>query len=247
MVVAAIPPLSELDPSTLERLLDRSVTRSSPRGNVLFLAGEVRARVHFVLAGSFFLLQRDVAGTESVVGFATRGRLLDDVGLVDGAPHSCDAIAASDAIVLGVATDTFRDELRRSPALANAVIHQLEGRLDWITTAATERATCRVAGRIAGRLLDLAFTLGTRRDGVIEVDLPVQQEQLALLAATTRESACKTMRILKQRGVVDYRGRTLRILRPDALAYLRCGGRAAGPFPSADAGARPRSRSMWGT
>ena len=241
--MSAIPLLSELHPRTLERLLDRSVTRSTPRGHVLFLAGETRERVHFVLAGSFLLLERDVAGTESVVGFATRGRLLDEVGLADGAPNSCDAIAATDAIVLGIPSDTFRDELDRNPAMAKAVISQLEGRLEWITSAATERATCQVAGRIAGRLLDLASTLGTRRNGAIEVDLPVQQEQLATLAATTRESACKTMRSLKRQGVVEYRGRRLRILRPDALAYLRCGGRAAGLSPSADAGARPRSRS----
>ncbi|MDQ3963210.1 MAG: Crp/Fnr family transcriptional regulator [Actinomycetota bacterium] len=247
MDVAVVPLLSSLEPSAFERLMARSVTRSLPRGRVLFLSGEARARAHFVLDGSFFLLRRDPSGAESVNGFATRGRLLDEIGTVDGEPHTCDAIAASDAIVLGVDASALRDELDRSVPLAKELARQLEARLRWMTTAATERASCRVAGRVAGRLLDLASQLGEERGGVIEFDLPVQQEQLALLAGTTRESACKTMRALKDKGVLDYRGRRLRILRPDALDYLRCGERAAGPSPSGGAGVRRRSRSRSGT
>lgn len=242
-----IPLLSRLEPPALERVLVRSVTRPVPRGSILFLTGETRERAHFVLDGSFFLIARDAAGTESVIGFATHGRLLDEAGTADGAPHTCDGIAASNASVLSVEAGALRRELDRNTAATKELVRQLEARLDWMTTAATERATCRVAGRVAGRLLDLAGTLGVRRNGAIELHLPVQQEQLGLLAGTTRESACKTMRLLKKRGVLDYRGRKLRILRPDALDYLRCGERAAGSCPSADGAARRRSRPKSGT
>jgi CRP-like cAMP-binding protein len=157
------------------------------------------------------------------------------------------AIAAANATVLGLDIVALGNEIRRYPAVAIELVRQLEARLDWMAAAATERATCAVAGRVAGRLLDLADTLGDTRNGVIELDLPVQQEQLALLAATTRESACKTMRALKKQGILDYRGRRLRIFRPEALAYLRCGERVSGPSRSTDEVIRPRSRSRTGT
>jgi hypothetical protein len=41
-----------------------------------------------------------------------------------------------------------------------------------------------------------------------------------------RESACKTMSKMKKQGVIDYKGRKLRILRPDVLEKIRCAGRA---------------------
>ena len=239
----SIPLLSELGPRALERLLDRSVTRCAPKGHVLFLESEPRTRVHFVLEGAFFLYRRDAGGSESVVGFASPGVLLDEVGLLDGAPHTCDAIAASDAHVLGIAVDTVRDELDRSPDMTRALVRQLEARVRWIDAAASERATCQVTGRIAGRLLDLARILGTHRADAIEMDLPIQQEQLGLLAATTRESACKAMRRLRRQGVLEYSGRRLRILRPDALHHLRCGERVAGPSRSIGEEAPRRSRS----
>ena len=247
MALPAIPLLSRLEPPALERLLVRSVTRPVTRGSVLFLTGEARERAYFVLDGSFLLIARDPSGTESVIGFAAHGRLLDEAGTADGEPHTCDGIAAADAIVLSVEAGTLRRELDRSAAATKELVRQLEARLDWMTTAATERVTCRVEGRVAGRLLDLADSLGATRNGAIELHLPVQQEQLGLLAGTTRESACKTMRLLKKRGILDYRGRKLRILRPDALDYLRCGGRAAGSSPSADGEDRRRSRQRSGT
>jgi CRP-like cAMP-binding protein len=65
--------------------------------------------------------------------------------------------------------------------------------------------------------------LGTEENDTITLDLPLGQKDLGKLAGMCRESTCKTLRRLKADGIVDYRGRTMRILRPDSLKMMRCG------------------------
>ena len=86
-----------------------------------------------------------------------------------------------------------------------------------MSDTAVERTSSEVPARLAGRLLDLADLLGTVRQGAVEMELPLAQGDLGRLAGMCRESACKTLRRFKSQGLLDYRGRRLRILRPDAL------------------------------
>ena len=75
-------------------------------------------------------------------------------------------------------------------------------------------------GPMQGRILDLVDAFGHRSPGEIRLELPLPQRDLAQLAGISRETACRTLRRLKKTGVLDYRGRDLRILRPDLLERL---------------------------
>jgi CRP-like cAMP-binding protein len=55
----------------------------------------------------------------------------------------------------------------------------------------------------------------------------VAQGDLGRLAGISRESTCKALRSFQSQGLLDYRGRRLRILRPDVLERIRCTGRMA--------------------
>jgi CRP-like cAMP-binding protein len=96
----------------------------------------------------------------------------------------------------------------------------------WLYATTLERTSSEVPARLAGRLLDLGDLLGRIHQGALEIDLPVAQGDLGRLAGISRESTCKALRSFKSQGLLDYRGRRLRILRPDALERIRCAGRA---------------------
>jgi CRP-like cAMP-binding protein len=130
--------------------------------------------------------------------------------------------------VLGIDADMFVQMLSRSPSGALELARAMAQRTRWLCDAALERSTATVPARLAGRLLDLADLLGRVDRGAIEMELPLAQEDLGSLAGMCRESACKTLRTFKRQGLLDYRGRRLRILRPDALERIRCSGRRTG-------------------
>jgi CRP-like cAMP-binding protein len=174
-----------------------------------------------VTGGALKLVARDGGGRETIGGLAVTGDIVGDVAALDGCPQDLDAVAASRSSVLGVDSATLLSALSADPKAALVVARALAQRLRRAGAVAHERATGEVPARLAARLLDLAETLGESNGATLELHLPLAQDDLARLAGMSRESACKTLRKFKTAGLVDYRGRRLKIIRPDALEQIR--------------------------
>lgn len=216
--------LDELGPSDRARLLDRGVQRTLERGEIIHLAGDRVDRVHVVLDGIVKLSARDANGDETILGLTVAGGIVGDIGAVDEGPQPLDAITATETTVVGFDARAFMDTVMANPRAALALARAGAGRTRWMIETALERTSGEVDERLAGRLLDLARILGRPVGTTIELELPLGQRELGKLAGVCRESACKSLRRMKRSGVVDYDGRLLRILRPDSLRMLRCGG-----------------------
>jgi CRP/FNR family cyclic AMP-dependent transcriptional regulator len=217
--------IDSLAPDARRGLLQRAAAQQLHRGQALHLTGESGARTHLLVRGVVKLCARNVDGGATILGLALAGDLIGDVALLDGRGQPLDAIAATRCDLMSLSSEALLEALASSPEAALEMARALARRHRWLSEAAMERSTSPVPARLAGRLLDLAAALGRAREGTVELELPVAQEDLGRLAGMSRESACKTLRALQRAGVLTYRGRRVRILRPDALERLRCCGR----------------------
>lgn len=225
MTPLSSPVIDALNDGDRRIVLDRLVRRPLEPGEPLYLAGDRKRRLHVVEIGLLKLSARTHEGDETILFLALPGDVVGDVAALDDLPQPLDAVAASPTVVLGIDSDLFVEILQRNPAAALELARQMGRRLRWICDATLERTSSEVPARLAGRLLDLADLLGRMHAGAIEIDLPLAQHDLGSLAGMCRESACKTLRRFKADGLLDYRGRRLRILRPDGLERIRCAGR----------------------
>ena len=225
MTTEQSPILDALGEPDRSIVLDRLVRRRLDAGESLYFSGERTRRVHLVTTGALKLSARTGEGDEAILFLALPGDLIGDIAALDDLPQPLDAVAAAPSTVLGMDSDLLVEILERNPTAMLELARQLGRRLRWMCDAALERTSSEVPARLAGRLLDLADLLGRMDRGAIAMDLPLAQGDLGSLAGMCRESACKTLRRFKREGLVDYRGRTLRILRPDALENIRCAGR----------------------
>ena len=205
--------------------LDRMVRRRLDPGEPLFFAGEAKPWVHVVEEGLLKLSARSPEGEEAILFLALPGDLVGEIAALDDLPHALDAAAITTTEVLGFDAELMADLLSRNPKATLELSRQLHRRLRWVCDTTLERTASEVPARLAGRLLDLADLLGRMRGGTIEMELPLAQHDLVSLAGMCRESACKTLRKFKAAGLVDYRGRRLRILQPEGLERIRCAGR----------------------
>lgn len=237
------PLVSVLPARERERLLDRAVPRRLERGDTLYLAGELEGRVHVVCSGLLKLSTCDHEGRTTTLALAAPGDLVGEIAAVDGEAQAFDTVAISPCELAGIDADLFVDVVTKDPRAALELARLIAIRTRWIATTASERTTNDVPARLAARLLDLAEVLGRMRAGTIEVELPMTRTDVGQLAGMCRESASKTLSRLTRQGVLEYKGKTLRIFRPDVLETIRCAGRAAIPSPSTGTGARRRSRS----
>jgi CRP/FNR family transcriptional regulator len=221
------PVLAAMSDRDRARIADRLVRRRLAKGDHLHWAGDRASRVHLLLTGVLKLAARSHEGHETILLLATPGEVVDDMALLDEITHPLDAVAASRCEVAGLEAELMRAALLRNSEAALVLALQTARRMKQLCDTTLERTSSEVPARLAGRLLELASSLGRERPDAIEVDLPLAQEDLGRLAGMCRESACKTLRHFKRAGLLDYRGRRLRILRPDALERIRCTGRAA--------------------
>lgn len=235
--------LAALPDDRLAALTDHATARRLDPGDFLVFGGERCERIHLVTAGVLKLMVALPDGEETLIGLAAEGDLIGAIATVDASSQPFDAVAATAVRVLGFDAEGFLEALRSSPAAALALSRCMADEARRLASLAAERSTGGVSSRIAGHLLYLAEVAGRRRRDSIEVDMPLMQEDLGRLAGTCRESACRAMRRFRSQGLIDYRGRKLRIYRPDVLERIRCAGRAAAPFRSRPEGAPARSRS----
>lgn len=204
------------------------------RGTILHLAGDPPGPVHLVESGALKFVDRDEDGRETIVGLALPGDCAGDVAAVDGRPQPYDAVALLHTVVAVL-----------DPSAAEAVVTpSLARRARRLAAMVHERSAAHAGARVASCLLDLAH------NG--ELRVPLAQGDIGRLAGASRETVCKELKRLRAAGAVAYRGRTLRILRPDVLERLRCGRVTFPVAPDAepsrwrDGEGRARSRSTRG-
>jgi CRP-like cAMP-binding protein len=226
-VATASPMLDALTPAQRSLLLARGVRKTLGPGEVLHLSGDPRPRIHLVTKGVIKLSARDGEGRETIVGLAIPGDLVGEVAMLDDLCQPSDAIAATRVEALALDPGSLKGMLEDNARAALAVALGMAKQVRWLYATTLERTSSEVPARLAGRLLDLGDLLGKVQGGALEIELPVAQGDLGRLAGISRESTCKALRSFKSGGLVDYRGRRLRILRPDLLERIRCAGRAA--------------------
>lgn len=219
--------LDALSAKDLHDLMDRSVDKQLGAGDFLFLSGDEPGRLFLVESGLLKISVVDAEGCETVVGLLVEGDLIGHEALIEDLPHHADVVAVGPCSVRSLDGEHLVTILGRDPRAALEVARGLAERVRKTREMALERTTGEVQNRLAGRLIELAELLGRMQSGTIVLELPLDQTDLGKLAGICRESTCKTMRRFRRQGIVDYAGKELRILRPDLLQRLRCGGRIA--------------------
>lgn len=222
------PVLAALTGIELERLLAASATRHVERGSYLAVAGELPLSVHLVESGLVKLMAADARGAEVILGLVAEGDLVGDFAALDHGGQEIDALAVTPLTVTTFDGPTFVHIVTGSRAATLEVARAAVRRSRALTRITLEKAAAPVAERLAGSLLDLAEVLGTRKGGTIAMEMPFGQADLGNLAGMSRETTCKTMRRLRAKGLISYRGKSMTILRPELLERLRCGDGDAG-------------------
>jgi CRP-like cAMP-binding protein len=220
------PILAALNEGELARLTRRAVPRHLAPDDILFLAGDGPERIYVVDTGVLKFSARDGEGAETILGLAVEGDLVGEVAALEDALQPLDAVAATAADVVGFETEMLLELIGSNNDAAIELARSLAQKTRWLASAALERTSGELPQRLAGRLLDLADLLGRVKGDTIELELPLAQRDLGRLAGMCRESACKTLRHFQSEGLLEYRGRRLRIHRPDLLHKIRCTGRA---------------------
>lgn len=197
VVLHRIPLFQRLNADALRELAARSTLRAFTADEVLWHAG-AEPRGLFVIVEGRVRVVRTVGGRQHVVHVEGDGGTLGDVALFEGTRYPATAIAIRPTVCVAVTRDGLLAAIRQDPELALALLGRLAARVRHLIGRLDGLAARSVSARLAGYLLQRR-----ERAGTDVFTLGGSQTEVAEELGTVREVLGRTLRTLRDRGLID--------------------------------------------
>jgi CRP/FNR family cyclic AMP-dependent transcriptional regulator len=211
-VLKAIPMFQHLDGEEVAALAHLLRERRFARGGIIVAQGDPGDALFLIGQGQVKVAVFAEDGREVILSVLTAGGFFGEMALLDDQPRSAHVIAMTDATLLQLRRDDFRNHLRASPALGVALLAELSRRLRRADETITSMALLDVNGRIAHLLLDLA-----REEGGTKITRKMTHATIGQMVGASRETVSRTMRSLAVQGVISVNRREIVLNQPDRL------------------------------
>lgn len=219
--LATIDIFAGLDAAAQVQCARSAVRRPLSKGESIFHQGDYPTRFHALLCGWVRILQAGSDGGLSVVRFAGPGEVFGSFALFTDSGYPADAIAAAEAVELSWSETQLRQLIDQYPRIAMNLVTVAARRLADLQERVREISTQRAEQRVANALLRLAHKGGEqRKDGCIEMLMPLVRRDIAAMSATTLHTASRTMSAWQRRGIVASSGQRIAIVKPSELERI---------------------------
>ena len=219
-----MPSADSADGDFLRRLTDVEAKASQPaaggslfaRGAIIFRDGDPGGEALVLRTGRVKVSARRQS-REVILAVLDPGSLLGEVNAIDGGPRSATVVALEPVEVDAVSAADFRAFLEEHPRVSGELLQLVIARLRDASLRQVEFGTVDTLGRLCVSLTQLAERYGRPLGDHVEVDTPINQQELAEWAGMSREAVVKGLRQLKSLGWLTVDARVLTLLDPQAI------------------------------
>jgi CRP-like cAMP-binding protein len=207
--------LEGLADEEVRRVLSLARRRRFARNEVVFHRGDPADTIQLIAKGRFAVRIVTPLGDTAILAVLGPGELFGELALVsDDAQRSATVVALEPAETLSVHRVDFDGLRARHPATADVVVSVLAGQVKRLSEHLVEALYVPADRRVLRRLLELTAVYSNNGG---DVPIPLNQEDIAGLAGTSRATVNKVLRDAESRGEVRLeRGRTV-VLEADAI------------------------------
>jgi CRP-like cAMP-binding protein len=197
--------------------------REYPPGATLCVEGDPATHVFILLDGWVKVISVSEDGHESIDALRSPGDIVGETaGESNGLRNATmQAVVTVRALIVGF--DRFTSFLDTRQGGSHAYRRAMVLRWRDAETKLRVRSVTNGAQRLAGLLVSLAERLGGQAEGVIEIALPLSQDELASLAGTSRATVARALNGWRKRGLIRTGQRRITLTDVPGLR------RAAGP------------------
>lgn len=194
-----------------ERRVLRSLggDREYPPGTTLCVEGDPATHVFILLDGWVKVVSVSADGHQSILALRGAGDIVGETaGETSGRRNATlQAMVTVRALIVG--HDRFSSFLDTHRGGSHAYRRVIAHRWSESDALLRRRAVTSGAQRLAGLLVDLAGRLGGlgglggQTEGIVEIALPLSQEELASLAGTSRATVARALSDWRKRGLIQ--------------------------------------------
>jgi CRP/FNR family transcriptional regulator len=209
-----------LSPCSRSFLEANSIPMEYRRGNILFREGDESSAVFVICSGRVKVSATSREGRTLILRIASAGDVLGIGAALRGEEYEVTAEAIEPCRVRALRTRFFEQMLREnsdaSLGAARALAEDYRAAFDEACLIGLPGSP---AARIARLILDWAANANREAPNAV-VTMPLTHEELASMAATTRETVTRTLSRFRKEKLISTHGVVLNVLQPSALERL---------------------------
>lgn len=216
-LLAQVPVFEALGPPELARVADVAVTRTFPRGQVIFREGDASDTCYVVRSGHARAVRENPDGRQIALAHFGPGDIFGELAMFDDENRSATVETLDDVEAIAILGADMRRLLREHPDIAVKLVSALGRRLREANERLSRQSFQTVQSRVAGVLGQLVRQ--AQAEGAMDADVlvTVTQAEIAQLAGSSRESASRFLAVLERAGVISQGRGRLTVHEPAAL------------------------------
>jgi CRP/FNR family transcriptional regulator, cyclic AMP receptor protein len=181
-------------------------------GEYLYRQGETDSRFYFILRGHVQISSSREDGSEFVLEVMGHWAVCGEGPAFDGKRRFTSAICVEDSEVIVFDAKDMTDAFREFPELAVALLRITALKQRILAVRAQYLASPKPEARIAELLRRLADLYGTSDGPTTVIGITLTHEQMAAMTGTTRVTVTRVLKRLSEQGVIEVKGKQLRIV-----------------------------------
>jgi CRP-like cAMP-binding protein len=190
------------------------------KGESLFTEGEKAGGFYLLASGSIKLCKISPDGKEKVLHFVHPNETFAEAAFFGDGAYPAEAKALDKGEALFFPKEAFMGLLERNPRFSLNLIVSLSLLLRRFARQIEELSFAEVPARLAAYLLELADRKSTSFQGKTYLDLEMKKGELASHIGTVSETLSRTLKKLKEDGIIDVEGSRFIIHDMDRLKQL---------------------------
>lgn len=207
-----VPIFSDLPDDTLEAIVNIGSRKTYKKDSVILIEEDSGSGLFVIISGKVKIARTSNDGREVILTILNESDFFGEMAILDGMTRSASVIALEDSELFMIQRNDFIELIKQHPEISIALLQELTKRLRAADMKIKSLSLKDAEGKVASVLLQLADDMGTIKQGIVEIErLPLQQD-LANMAATSRETISRTLHSFAKKQLIELEGSKLRIL-----------------------------------
>lgn len=202
-VLQDVPLFRDLNPQELQQIWDITIQRSYRKKSIVFTEGSAKEAVFFIQDGLVKAYKTDENGNEHIVSFLQTGDMFPHTGFFDHAIYPATAETIVDTQLLAIPIHAFEQLLLNIPAISIKVMKAMSQKIKELQEKLQQLTGNDVQDRGLAFLIKLAEKYGTKRNGLIYINVPMTNQEFANTIGSTRETVNRLINQLRKEGILE--------------------------------------------
>jgi CRP-like cAMP-binding protein len=204
--------LKDLPAEAFEQLTRHATEKSYIKGEIVFKEGGIPNGIYYILKGKIKKYKVDNYGKEQIIYVGNAGELMGYHAVLAEEEYPDSAATIEESEILFIPKQDFLEVLDTSPILTRRLLKTLSHEFGVLANNISVFANRPVRERLAITLLVLREKFKEEAPEGELVEVNVSRDDIASMAGATRENIVRILREFKDEGLLETKGRKIRIL-----------------------------------